>query len=439
MIGVSIKILCFLLPGIGLLSCTERIAPVKEAHEPVAIRNTLSDSEMVASMNSFFSNLFGMMPGEIAAVEPQKALAETRTFRVALGEEKRVAFVSIDSASGAVRRYSDTSVWRQDRDGIVREFFPEKYTEYLEYRKKSEAEEEAERTRIAAVNQEAGGQKGAVKKASPWSCFGQPEEKQIRKENARIKEAVGKQIRQPQDVEWRERREAFERVASEWDKLLEWKPEYAKFSKEAAFEKIKPVLEHLGQPLDITSYYFGDESAYGPEHWHILINLEYQGVPFLGKRLHVEVSRYSGRVASLKYDPITKVPKRVTSPISKADAWKIAGKSIRKNSAFKWTLFRRAQEYEVNYKVNMGNITQYIALPEASPSVSRKERAIIRKMSPTQPRYCWEVPFTYKMIRSNGQYIPEKKRSNTLFVMYVDMETGNVIQSGPRVPRPPNP
>jgi len=395
--------------------------------------NHVAEAELVAGVNRFYVEGLELVPVEIIPVAPKKPGADICKFRVAQEGGLGPAFVYVDPFTGLVKGYTDNSVWQQDADDIIRGYYPGKYAEYVEYKKTSQMARKAELARRAALRRGAGGLEGELKPKPAWSCFGWPRKRKSTEDKDRIRRVFGEQAEQPANKEWRERREARERVAREWDKLLEWKPEYEKVSKEQAFEKAKPILQYFGQPLNITRYYFGDEGFYGPETWHIMLNLDYEGVPFLGKRFQVEISRYSGRVASLKYEPIREVPKRVASPISKADALKIAGKSVRKNDAFKWTFFRRVQEHEVDYDVDMEDIREYIVLPATYPGMSRKEQAIIGKMSPTEPRYCWEVPFAVTMTRSHDQDIPEDKRSYFLFIVYVDMETGNIIRSGPRI------
>lgn len=405
----------------GVLGCGNGVIPRTEVRSDTPPGPLLPDAYLTSAVRSFCVDALNIVPLEITPLTFELKAVTTRTFRVIHHDGLNTSLTSVNPVTGVVMGYSAQSVGEQEAESIVREYYPEKYAEYVEFKKNCQKEQEAERAWEAALHRDEG------------SSVSTPSQSQEQKPDSHSQEMSREQAEQLAPA-IKSRREERDRVAKEWNKLLEWKPEYERVSREAASEKVKPILQHFGLPLDMRRFFWGQSMTDEKDRWIIVFYLDYAGIPCLGKSLRINISRFSGTVISVDYDPITEVPKQVASPISKADALKIASKSVGKNDAFKWTFFRRAQEYDVNYDVDMEDIVEYIALPEAYLGMSRKERAIIKKMSPTEPRYCWEVPFTYTMTRSYDQYIPEEKRGASLFVVYVDMETGNVLHAGSRMP-----
>ncbi|HUX65661.1 MAG TPA: hypothetical protein VMV42_00805, partial [archaeon] len=164
-------------------------------------------------------------------------------------------------------------------------------------------------------------------------------------------------------------------------------PDLAVVPKERAFERAKPLLEFFGQPSNIEDYSVVKEAG---NLWKIERRFSYNGKPFLGKVLSIQISASSGRVGMIYYRPIVEVPNAVSAPISKEKALKAATRSMKKNDFFKWRLFGFVT---VDYDVKLDDISTIIALPEANQFMTRREKSAIAKLSPAEPRYCWCVRF----------------------------------------------
>ena len=106
------------------------------------------------------------------------------------------------------------------------------------------------------------------------------------------------------------------------------------------------------------------------------------------------------------------------APISKSEAVNAAQRSMRKNENFRWRLFGHVT---VDYDVNLDQVWEVIALPEVYPTMGETDKSAISKLPPTEPRYCWVVPF------KSTEKEDRIEVSGVTFV-YVDMETAQVIR-----------
>lgn len=138
----------------------------------------------------------------------------------------------------------------------------------------------------------------------------------------------------------------------------------------------------------------------------------------------MDVSKYSGTIVGITHEPIIDKPQTPEKSISKSEALDVAVDSISRNEHFKWRLFRGNQWAVVDYDVDLQDIVKVIALPESISSMHKSEKKYIDELSPSEPLYCWRVPFAYAAMDSNE---PELPIDSTWFV-YVDLETGRVVR-----------
>lgn len=201
-----------------------------------------------------------------------------------------------------------------------------------------------------------------------------------------------------------------------------WRDQYVRYSQEDAFKQIGPLLAYFKQPLDIGAYRIRSDESSGHGRWIFTVFLQYEGVPYIGKRLSVQVSQYSGSVVEIIHEAITSRPQSPEITIGRSKALDAATRSMRRNEHFKWRLFYGDQWAEVDYDVDLQNIVKVIVLPQSVAGMHESERKYIDALPPSQPRYCWQVPFEFTANFSNGL-----ERESRHYI-YVDMETGRVIR-----------
>lgn len=206
--------------------------------------------------------------------------------------------------------------------------------------------------------------------------------------------------------------------------ITPWGKQFEVYSQEAAFNQMEPLLTYLEQPLAMGMYDFTSREVTGHGRWQFRIAFQHDGVPFIGKLLSVDVSKFSGTIVGITHEPITNKPQTLEKTISKSEALDVATKSISRNEHFKWRLIRGYQWAEVDYDVDSQDILKVIVLPESISSMHKSEKKYIDELSPNEPRYCWRVPFAYAATDSNEPEIPI---DSTWFV-YVDLETGRVVR-----------
>jgi hypothetical protein len=305
-----------------------------------------------------------------------------------------------------------------DYSQLIKAQNPEKYAAYLAYqdeRKKRRVEADARQVQSEAEYRE---------KLKNPEFRASAKAKRERMENP---ENLTKEEKEWLE-NWREeRRKKYEAdlndtERNEWEEYIAWKPEYARVTEVGILERIKPVLNYYNLTLNkercLYQYNLNVPSV------NIHYELEHEGVVYQHAALVIRLYLYSGYIHYIDFKPIGEIPiEQVVSPVSKADAVKVASVVMRDNEAY-FEFSSRSQTIDYEFSDRMEDIIPVIVRPAQYSSIPEDKEAYIANL-PREPRYCWRVPFNCYMEKEMRE-VGKRPYLRPEYI-FVDQEAGKVV------------
>lgn len=249
--------------------------------------NGIPDSELIEIVRRFYVDGLATHPETIRPSGSAISSDGIKAFVVICAERGHRSHCLVDVRSGIITRLLDFSASEEGyRVGVLREFYPEKYKEYLHYKASIKLEREMVDARVGKLSEE---MIQAAKNGGP--AFGR--RKKIETDKLTPKELGDESITA-------ERRE----LLGELQELWKWRPIYERVSRESALDQVKPVLEHYGVS-EGAKYRFEIEANDKPEdsQWRIEVLFARNGAVYEDGFLFIELSRYSGRITRIVHEP----------------------------------------------------------------------------------------------------------------------------------------
>lgn len=412
---VLLALIALALP-FSQLSCKE--PPTIEQSVPSIDVEGLSESELHEGIRAFYDTVYGVKQIEIrVASERIKTEQNQKAFKVLYDDNLRGDVIRVNVITGQVVECTSNG-GGNGYSQLIKAQNPEKYAEYLAYqdkKKKRRVEADARQVKSEAEYREK--LKNPEFRASEKAARERMEnpENLTKEEKERVEN-------------WREeRRKKYEAERNdterkEWEEYLAWKPEYAKVPEVEILERIKPVLDYYNLTLNkercLYQYNLNVPSV------NIHYELEHEGIVYQHAALVMRLDLYSGYIHYIEFEPIGEILiEQVASPVSKADAVKVATVVMRDNEAY-FEFSSRSETIDYEFGDRMEDIIPVIIRPAQYSSIPRDKKAYVASL-PREPRYCWRVPFNCYMDKEIRE-VGKKPYLKPVYI-FVDQETGKVV------------
>lgn len=207
-------------------------------------------------------------------------------------------------------------------------------------------------------------------------------------------------------------------------KIMGLKPEYIDedektLSSNEAFVAVKPILSYFEQPLEQADYTIKDSIS--GTSWSISRVFEHLGVPYLGARIYISISKKTGLIRKFHYNPIVNFPSPPEKEITKAEALKIAQREVPK-MVFKTNLYQfGTSKHKMEVLAGTDDILKVILEVDESNYSSQYPFITVGTGS---PRYCWAI-----LVQKSWKHDWSSSwASGPGRFLFVDIETAEIIE-----------
>lgn len=398
------------------LSCKE--PPTIELSVPSIDVEGLSESELHEGIRAFYDTVYGVKQIEIrVASERIKTEQNQKAFKVLYDDNLRGDVIRVNVITGQVVECTSNG-GGNGYSQLIEAKNPEKYAAYLAYQeKKKQRRVESDARQVKSETEYREKLKDPEFRASAMAM----------RETMENPENLTKEEKERLE-NWRgERRKKYEAELNdterkEWEEYVAWKPEYARVTEVEILERIKPVLDYYNLTLNKERCLY--QYNLNVPIVNIRYELEHEGVVYQHAALLIGLDLYSGYVHYIDFKPIGEIPiEQVASPVSKADAVKVAAVVMRDNEAY-FEFSSRSQTIDYEFSDRMDDIIPVIIRPAQYSSIPRDKKAYVANL-PREPRYCWRVPFNCYMEKEMRE-VGKRPYLRPEYI-FVDQETGKVV------------